>query len=461
MSEYSSQGLSEYSSPRLSQTGRTVMGHYYADTALDYLGDSTPGAMEFRVGEVLQKAKDMGFGNVFEVVTVMSESTNQLWRRDLAEFARSGGLNDVYERCRQAGYFRSINKRRTADATMLDNTADELKHSICLSALPVYQAEWKALTTNASMKRPLHLFTETTIADFSFGAIYYRMSELAPCLFALFEGLVWRDRDDTVDLRAPAKNKLEREQRRHCRYIVMAVSVLAHLHTRRFNLVQGIMSIYLYAHQVPKRVFPIFNHLGLAASFDTVNRGLLSLAEDCRNTLKNMYSKGKGIQISFDNMQKQRNVRFERQHNRGGLITGTAGFIAEDSQHAQFTRQDVNYAAVASMTIADLLPTQDDNNILDMYIQFKLSAIFKSWCVANGIAWKAELDVHRPSVAPLDPKQSAKIHPLPTYALDEGRIDDVIRIYDRIASDVGLTAEQITNKVILCKGDYMTVANSR
>jgi hypothetical protein len=223
------------------------------------------------------------------------------------------------------------------------------------------------------------------------------------------------------------------------------------------------MSIYLYAHRIPKRVFPIFNHLGIATSFDTVHRGLRSLANDCRDTLRSLYLNGKGIQVSFDNMQTQRNVRYERQHNRAGLITGTAGFIAVDSQDKQFTREDVDYKAANTLTIADFLPTKDDDNVMEVYIQFQIFETLKSWGSANDVdITKAQgQEFYRPVISSLDPKSSASVHPLPVYALDESRIADTINIYDRIAVDLGLNVEHITKSVIPCKGDYMTVANSR
>ena len=461
------QQMSQYESPRLSQSGRVISGHYYAETAMDDLRDCTPNSLEFRLDEVNTKCTEMGFGSIFDVVLELTESKHQQWRQLLCRFAQSGGVTRLLTKCQQAGYFRSSANPVPNVGELGDDSDDsgddmiDVHSSICNSAFHIYRSEWKKLTTDPWMRRPMSSFNERSIEEFSFGEIFLRMTELAPSLIRLVEGLTWSDRDLEVDLRKPGVTKAERRHRRKCRHIVMAVSILANASNRNINLVQGCLGFFLYAYRVPKRVYPILNHLGISISFDTVQKGLKALAADQRKTLKSLYTLGKGLQLSFDNMQKQRNVRYERQHNRGGMTTGTAGFVAEDSQNQQFTHTDVDYRAAKTMTIGELLPTTDDDDKIDLYIRYKVSKVFQNWCLENEIALPQDFIMKQPSVAPLNPKDSAKVHPLPVYPLDESRIDDTSKIYNCLADDLGIRPEDIISKKIHCKGDHMTVKNSR
>jgi len=54
-----------------------------------------------------------------------------------------------------------------------------------------------------------------------------------------------------------------------------------------------------------------------------------------------------------------------------------------------------------------------------------------------------------------------EILPLPTYDLNEGVINEVIKILDYIQSDIGLLDEYAIKNLLMVHGDFMTVCNVR
>lgn len=57
--------------------------------------------------------------------------------------------------------------------------------------------------------------------------------------------------------------------------------------------------------------------------------------------------------------------------------------------------------------------------------------------------------------------EKAEVLTLPTLALDEAKISDVIEILDSYVKILDLTPEMVDNTLVLLKGDYLTVRNLR
>ena len=51
----------------------------------------------------------------------------------------------------------------------------------------------------------------------------------------------------------------------------------------------------------------------------------------------------------------------------------------------------------------------------------------------------------------------ANVVPLPTFAYNEGTIIGIVNIFRIIATQLGLTNEIVSNKVVMIKGDLFTV----
>jgi hypothetical protein len=175
----------------------------------------------------------------------------------------------------------------------------------------------------------------------------------------------------------PDANK---EYRRWCRHIVVAISILAQLRSWHINVFQGILAYFLYANRVPKRVIMTLNHLGLIVSCSSLNSTLKSNAKSLREELKSLCKKGMAIQVSFDNLTAAVNVRDERLHNKASYLMYTVGYIVEPPPSRMvpmFTRSDVNYSTVQRLIIKDFLPSDDDHSILRLAFRSMLFTIVK------------------------------------------------------------------------------------
>ena len=66
-----------------------------------------------------------------------------------------------------------------------------------------------------------------------------------------------------------------------------------------------------------------------------------------------------------------------------------------------------------------------------------------------------------PTIFQLDPQNRPEIITLPTYDLNEGVIAELIKILDKIQSDIDLSSDQIKQNVLFYKSDFMTVRQNR
>ena len=139
----------------------------------------------------------------------------------------------------------------------------ELDSAICEGARMVYLEEWCALTDDKQHQRlrmPLKHFTSEHLTSFNVSSLYSGMRSNAPRLFALLEGMGTNDVDlvgsDGLDYSA---FKHEPEYRRRCRHLVMTISIIATLKSRQINILQDIISYFMYANRVLKHIVRILH----------------------------------------------------------------------------------------------------------------------------------------------------------------------------------------------------------
>ena len=121
---------------------------------------------------------------------------------------------------------------------------------------------------------------------------------------------------------------------------------MAQLRSRRINVMQGVLTYYLYASKVPKRVITILNRFGITVSYQSLQLALESIASSQLAALKEVCSKNLAIQVSIDNLTIPANVRDERLHNKSNFLNYTAGYVVEPPQSRampMFSINDVNY----------------------------------------------------------------------------------------------------------------------
>ena len=181
--------------------------------------------------------------------------------------------------------------------------------------------------------------------------------------------------------------------------------------------------------------------------------------ESLRKEAQNLGKKGIAFVVVFDNCTAAVYVRDETLHNKSDFVVYTVVYALEPAvPRTMFTREAVDYGAVASLSVTDFFPSSRDAKTLEAVFGSFISQTLIRYLRKRGTtAALPKLSFPMPDVKRMDPKVQPKFRPLCTQALDESKMDDLIQIEYAIADDVGLSESQIQNNLVLFGGDLYTV----
>lgn len=415
--------------------------------ATDSLGKSHPESVQLRLDRISDSVKEAGYTSIFHAAleaarTAVTSDRKELGRRELREFVNSGDMSEFYNLSHSARHINRLPHEQEAIHTQLVTDA----------AAQIFQKEWRRLTQCDALRMSLSSFTPGFVSSFSFDDIYENIQNCAPTLLSLIESF-------NPDPAPGAVEAPETTISRRRRLAITSITTL--LSGRSLSTVQSIITYYLYASRVPKRVFTILNSLGISNSYSTLIRTVEQQADEAKKILKGIAARGQAIQISFDNINWQNDVRYMRLHNWISFGSGVVGYVLIPAKFTpMFHRSAVNYDAAKDLTLRDFLPSQKDHTILLGAFRYMLFDVVKDF--AKSLKLPAPTaDIPPPKVSPLDLKLRPKIHTLPLYDLNETRMDEMIQILYRIQKDIGLSSEQVQKNIILHKGDLLTILNTR
>jgi len=387
-------------------------------------------------------AHRFGFESLFDVV--LAEA--RLSPIDARAFAEQGGFRQLYQYCCATG-------RNPASVS--------LRQELCEMSRNVYLEEWNTLLSNRSFKVRLESFKHENIQSFSFGDLYTRMEHDAPNLVELVSILISSrpSKENKKDSDEDLTRKLRKKQRR----IVVALSILANETSQHFNILQNIIAFLLFSSKVPKRIIAILNHLGLSASYSGLQKAINSGANAIMERLRNICSHGEAIWVSFDNLTCAANVRDQRLFNQGDFLTYTAGYVVRPHPsiaRPMFTQADRHYDRVTELNVLDFIPSAEDRTHLFEAFESMIYQALKGFLSDDDIKLpKSKFSM--PKIFELDPQNRPEIITLPTYDLDEGVIAELIKILEKIQSDIGLSPDQVKQNLLFYKGDFLTVRQNR
>jgi Family of unknown function (DUF6589) len=246
----------------------------------------------------------------------------------------------------------------------------------------------------------------------------------------------------------------------------VALCVLGNCINPRFNILQAIMSFYLYSSRVPKRVMSVMNHLGMSMAYPTLQQGLAAMAKSAIAKLGKLGAEESVFYISFDNLTKATRVRWERLVNQGAFITATAGYVLKlpaSWARRMFTRDDINmHQWVPKLAPTDFTPDDEDRDTMEKMFKHLIWNVLKTLAKDIGIKVpNLDGEFPMPLIHQIPTTELPEILPVPTMNLNEGRTDDLIKILEAVRSVVGLTEEQIKNNIIPHRGDLMTTQGNR
>jgi len=430
--------------PNTGMTQRNVRRpeNYYTDMLV---GADEHEALTAKLADLKQCLKRLQFTSVFDAALSAAEVGE-----DVVSFVESGGLGKLY------ASYRRFRKQRS------DPLSPEVLRKICGPAVDVYQAEWGNLTGTSAFRHPLNAFSPEYVTEFSLELLYQQMVNTAPCFVDLLHTLIPERHaaSDEGSENLDSDTKIASAQHRH---IATAMCILGNARTRKFNALQGRIGYYLFACRVPKRVISTFNKLGLSPSYNGLLRAIKATAEQAVANLRRVALSDTAIQVSYDNCSYSANKRDLRVFNYGGCVVATAGYVlvpAESRSCPMLSRSDIDYNRIAEVKLDDIFPTIESAKAIAKASRHLITSSLLAFAKAQGTLM-CQLKTEFPVRRRLDRHAKPNIMTLPTYALNEGIISELIDVIYRVADDIGLSHKQREENLIMFKGDLATVFQNR
>src|SRR5205814_9882155 len=167
-----------------------------------------------------------------------------------------------------------------------------------------------------------------------------------------------------------------------------------------------------------KQVSTILNSIGISSSYRTLSRIVEQQGSKVGQILKAIGARGQAIQISFNNVNWQNDIRYVRLHNWVTFGSGVAGFLLIPAKFTpMFPRSAVNYDAAKDLTLKDFLPSEDDQTILLRAFRSMAFNVVKDFVKSVKLP-VADVDIPSLTVQPLDHTLRPEMHTLPLYDLN-------------------------------------------
>jgi hypothetical protein len=266
-----SQMSSQSNSSRTTAAGRSYAGHFHDQDLYRSSEIDPPEGAEYALLQVSRTAAQYGFPTLFHAALALAEQHNEQSQRELVCFAEDGGL---------AEFIGLACRKDIMGAIQSPESRAQLNEELCEVSREVYRAEWKGWVSQAGIRTPFKRFSLEHVQSFEVTTLYTTWRTKAPFLCSLLESLASRKdgaqrEDETWDI----NDKRRKDYRRRCRHIVMAISCIGALRSRQVNVVQGMLSYFMYACRVPKRVIMILNKWGLTVSYSSVHHAVRAIGQ--------------------------------------------------------------------------------------------------------------------------------------------------------------------------------------
>jgi hypothetical protein len=335
------------------------------------------------------------------------------------------------------------------------NCASELLHhfgpslpseTICHISKSVYLQEWEAVRNLDVITRDVD---PSDLSSFDFASIYTSIQQSGPNLISLLDHL------------SNLATKCQAAERARQRYVVMSVAQLAHRNNPCANFLQNMVGLHLYASNIPKRIYPCLNSLGVSVSDQTLRRQLTTAANVARDKILTLGGSGKAFVTVFDNLNSMSKVRDMRVMNQASQINYTAGFLLcppEERSYVTFDHTDIQFADVNTLNTSHFVPRDNDYK----YIKDAMKSLVEEMIYDYAEYAKVKLPPRRfpmPVVSPIPRHPPPEVLPLPTYDLNEAEFEDMVELLYSIQEQVGASAKQCRDDRFLFAGDLLTVNN--
>jgi hypothetical protein len=377
-----------------------------------------------------------------------------------------------------------------------------LSDEVCSLAEEVYRQEFVEITKD--MPNPIQWLSLEAITNFSLGNLWTRIQKVLPKFTSMLQCVVstrWNSTnneaitseataneattnggesevmaDDSDELIMPksiaelsyhSPKHYKKRGKRQSLLMTVVICILSYARSQRSNLLQAHVGYFLTASRTPKAVLEVLHRFGLSLKYDSITDTFRNIAKLSADNLKEFASTFPALFVSFDNANFYARVRDETLHNLAEMLNYTVGYVAFNPLsrvRGLFTRADIDRTQLSKVTPIDILPAPEGLRQQRRAFEVGIYDTLVKYCGIHLSEAKKKYPEMEPFQIPdiyRIPLQKLKVFNLPTYDKNEAKIDDVTDILRRIIQDLGYTSEMLRDKIIMFKGDYLTVRNIR
>lgn len=352
----------------------------------------------------------------------------------------------------------------------------ELRECMLDGVCEIIGDEMDTLVTRPEMRRPLKSFDHEYISSFSMESLADVQRRVAPVCKRLIDKMVIPPRadsraegvDEDVESSEPSGRKRDLIS-------TSALCVATYGRSQRANSLAGMVGYYLSACNTGKRAIANLNALGVCVSYESVIVALRSTAVSVREMVRKMCTTTPFF-ISFDNMVFYQRVKTATMQNRAHIRNYTAGYVcflqgARNRSSGLLPRAEMlDWTGAVKVTNEDLMisaatfeytrkaAAANIWKVFNRYFREEMGVGLRKRDYAGNIIKGFYDSIKAPAVFVL-PNKKSDLHTLTAFAKDESIITEVIEIIKLIVEELDLPEAELLEKMILFKGDYMTVRN--
>jgi hypothetical protein len=433
---------------------------------------------ESNLQDILDLAEKHGYNSVFDVGNEILQRRDNASMKYTEQWMKKDGTAQLLSSCQFHPRF---------------NCSPPLSDEVYGLAEDLYRSEFVEIATE--LPNPIQQMSLEAITNFSLGKLWISIQNKLPRFTNMLQHVIsprWNSTGDKAESDKAESDKAsdgdfdelvmpksivelshyppeyyKRRGKRQTLLMTVVICVLSYARSQKSNLLQTHVGYFLAASRTPKAVIEVLHRLGLSLKYDSITDPFRNVAKLSAEDLKTFVSTFPSFFVSFDNANFYARVRDETLHNIAEMLNYTVGCIAFNplSQvRCLFTRADIDWTELMKITPIDIIPTTEDLRYQRRAFEVGIYDTLVKYCVIH----LSKAKETRPEMKPFKipeiyriPLQKLKVFNLPTYHKNEAKIDEITAILRQTIKDLGYAWENLRDKIIMFKGDYLTVRNIR
>ena len=430
------------------------------------------------LNEIQDFLHERGFPSVFDLVAEVLRNSEKDNNQQVNDWFSNDGFSQFFSQCIQHPAF--IKKS--------SHHSEKFRDDISSVAGQILRTEFNGMIKSKVLQKPLESYGPGDITGLEFTSMQNELDTKAPRLISILRNIVLKNHSNLevdaeevetdqeheaslltsighLETQSYKRKRVGRPRNRDL-LINNAIALLCYARSSKVNLLQSLTGYYLMATNTSKRAIEVLHQLGHSVTYTSVSAALRGNAEAAKRELREMCKQGGVFFVSFDNMNFYARVRDQTLHNQSVLQNYTAGYVAFNPAYSDvqlFPSSSVDRSKVKQLTTEDFFPSENCMLHLEKAFRGHIYHILNSYCAPQirKSAKERNLDPFLyPEIHKL-PVQKTKIFTLPAFNKNEALISETSEILKQIREELELTTEQLRNKTIMYKGDFMTVRNIR